>query len=158
MELHEQPAWPAELVELYRSDYPKLVRAAFLIVGSSGTAEEIVQDAFVAMVPKWGSVTAPAGYVRTSVVNGARAQLRRWGIEKKYLPDALPPAVPSTSVELHDALQTLPERQRVAVVLRYFIDLDDNAIGEALDCKPATVRSLVHRGVKALQKLSLIHI
>jgi DNA-directed RNA polymerase specialized sigma24 family protein len=104
------------------------------------------------MAPKWNTVAAPGGYVRTSVVNGARGQLRRWGIETKCLPDPLPPAVPDTSVELHDALQTLPERQRVAVVLRYFVDLDDDAIAEHLECQPATVRSLVHRGVKALQK------
>jgi RNA polymerase sigma factor (sigma-70 family) len=53
--------------------------------------------------------------------------------------------------EFRDALQLLPARQRTAVVLRYLCDLSDDDIADILDCRPATVRSLIHRGLAALR-------
>jgi RNA polymerase sigma factor (sigma-70 family) len=51
-----------------------------------------------------------------------------------------------------DALGGLPYQQRAAVTLRYWADWTDEQIGEALDCAPATVRTLLHRGIAALRK------
>lgn len=59
------------------------------------------------------------------------------------------------SVEARDAtvrlLRTLGERQRAAVVLRFYLALDDSEIGQVLGCRQATVRSLVSRGLAAMR-------
>jgi len=57
----------------------------------------------------------------------------------------------ATYDSLRSALLRLPPRQRAALVLRYFEDLPDTTIAELLRCRPATVRSLVARGLEALR-------
>jgi RNA polymerase sigma factor (sigma-70 family) len=54
--------------------------------------------------------------------------------------------------ELWDALATLSPRQRAAIVLRFYEDLPDDEIAQVLGCRPATVRTTVHRGLAALRK------
>ena len=54
--------------------------------------------------------------------------------------------------ELWDALATLPDRQRTAIVARYYLDLPDPEIADLLGCRPATVRTAIHRGLAALRK------
>ena len=54
---------------------------------------------------------------------------------------------------LVDALATLNERQRVAVVLRYYEDLSEAEIAVALGCRPGTVKSLLHRGLSQLREV-----
>ena len=63
------------------------------------------------------------------------------------------PPVPSHLVELADALAVLPERQRAAIVLRYYADLPEAEIAELLGCRPTTVRTLVARGMVALREV-----
>ena len=58
----------------------------------------------------------------------------------------------SALVELHDALGRLPERQRAAIILRYFVDIPDAEIAAALNCKSSTVRSLIRRGIGNLKE------
>jgi RNA polymerase sigma factor (sigma-70 family) len=52
-----------------------------------------------------------------------------------------------------DALAALPDRQRVAIVLRFYADLPDTRIAEILDCRPATVRTAIHRGLRSLRRV-----
>jgi len=61
--------------------------------------------------------------------------------------------MPQEMVEFRDLLLGLPLRQRSALVLRYFCDLGDADIAELLGCRPATVRSLVHRGLANLREV-----
>ena len=79
--------------------------------------------------------------------------LRRRGLEARHPPAALEAmAAPVELLELHTALGHLSERQRTAVVLRYFVDLPDHQIAEVLGCRVSTVRSLVHRALRVLRK------
>jgi RNA polymerase sigma factor (sigma-70 family) len=55
--------------------------------------------------------------------------------------------------ELFDVLAALPDRQRAAVVLRYWHDLDENQIADALGCRPGTVGSLLHRAIARLREV-----
>jgi RNA polymerase sigma factor (sigma-70 family) len=61
--------------------------------------------------------------------------------------------LPSELVELRDALDRLPWRQRAALILRYFVDIPDDEIAENLHCRPATVRSLIRRGIGTLREV-----
>lgn len=141
------------LTELYRREHEAMVRVASVIVGSRGQAEEIVQDAFEVVGQRWSTLANPGGYLRTTVVNGCRMALRRRTVEARHrVVDA--PAIdgPAELVELRDALGRLSERARIVVVLRYLVDLPDAEIADLLGCRPATVRSIVHRALKDLRK------
>jgi RNA polymerase sigma factor (sigma-70 family) len=85
-------------------------------------------------------------------VNRCRSWGRRQVLERDRRPRPPEPAE-LVADELWDALATLPERQRTAIVLRYYADLPDADIAEALGCRPATVRTSLHRGLAALRRV-----
>lgn len=142
---------------LYREEYEPSVRLAHLLIGDRARAEELAQDAFVRVLPKLATADNPGGYLRTVLVNLCRDHHRREARARR-LPRpperwAAPPGIPDASSAVWLALQQLPDRQREAIVLRYYLDLPTDEIAEALGARPATVRSLVHRGLTALQEL-----
>lgn len=146
------------LDELFRVHYRNLVALARLMVGSLGRAEELVQDSFVGMmrrVAATGLPDNPGGYLRTSVVNGCRAEFRRRDMQRRLDPvigrDGVAPAAPEPS-DLVDAVMALPLRQRQAVALRYFADLSEAQVASALGVRPGTVKTLLHRGVAKLRQ------
>lgn len=149
----EAADWPVELVQLYEEQYVQLVRLAFLVVGSRAAADEIVQDAFLATRAKWGAIrTSPGGYVRQTVVNGARGLLRRHDLERRHLPDPPPSDAPADLVDLRDALARLSMQQRTAIVLRYWAQLPDDETAALMQCRVGTVRSHLSRGIAILRK------
>jgi RNA polymerase sigma factor (sigma-70 family) len=143
------PTAPAGVDALFRREHTSM-----LIVGSRAEAEEAVQDAFIAVADRWDTIEHPAAYLRVTVVNRCRMVLRRRGVERRHAAASLPEIVdaPEHLIELRDALHVLGERERAAIVLRYLVDLPDDEIATALDCRPATVRSLVHRALAKLRK------
>ena len=144
-------AWPENLLTLYRERYAPMVRLAYLLTGNASVAEEIVQDAFVAVQRNWDRATSPGGYLRTTVVNNARTWHRRRALEERQRPGRRVDAGLAAD-EMWDMLQRLPDRQRAAVVLRFYEDLPDAEIARILGCRLPTVRTAVHRGLAALRK------
>ncbi len=138
-------------VALYRERYDPMVRVAYLMTGSQAIAEELVQDAFVSVHRSWDRATNPPAYLRTAVVNACRSWGRRQTLERLRKPA---PPDPATLVadEMWDVLQTLPPRQRAAIVLRFYEDLPDEEIATLLGCKVPTVRTAVFRGLEKLRK------
>jgi RNA polymerase sigma factor (sigma-70 family) len=143
--------WRDALVDLYRERQVALVRLAYLLTGDRAAAEEIVQDAFVAAQRSWDGVRAPAPYVRAAVVNRCRSWGRHQQVRRRWDPAVLEP-VSQQPDELWDALQRLTPRQRAAIVMRFYADLPDDEIATAIGCRPATVRTAIHRGLTALRK------
>ena len=141
-----------------------LTRTAYLLTGDRLAAEELVQDTLVRLYPKWRLVQAaevPLAYVRRTLANGfvnhtRRASRRETVVD--FLPDIPDEHDQSGRYDDRDQLwcllRTLPQRQRAALVLRYFHDLPDDEIGTALGCRIGTVRSLVSRGLTALRESS----
>ena len=144
--------WPPALVDAYRDRYAPLVRTARMILGSQAEAEEVVHDAFVATLAHWDNVEQPVPHLRRCVVNGANTVLRRRAVADRLRPDPPPPTATVQLVELRDVILALPLRQRTAIVMRFVDDLDDDAIADALGCAPATVRSLVSRGLQRIRE------
>lgn len=144
------------LEALYRREHRDLVRLAHLIVGDGARAEELVHDAFIRLMPHVGTSENPGGYLRTTVVNLCRDDQRRTAVARRHLPErpvaTAPPALPPESTAVWAALQGLPARQRAALALRYYADLPTEEIARMLDARPATVRSLVHRGIATLKE------
>lgn len=144
--------WDAELVNVYKERYHDFVRLAYLLTGQPAVAEEIVQDAFIASQRSWDGVRDPAPYVRAAVTNRCYSWGRRLKLERERQPAPPDPAELGAD-EMWDALQELNERQRVAIVLRYYADLPDKEIAAVLGCRVPTVRTAIHRGLKALRKV-----
>jgi RNA polymerase sigma factor (sigma-70 family) len=144
--------WDTGLVEVYEARYRDLVRLAYLLTGSVEVAEELVQDAFLAARNSWSSVREPFPYLRSAVVNRTRSWGRRLQLERRHAGAADEVAIGLQADELWDALGTLNERQRAAIVLRFYEDLPDARIAEILGCREATVRTAVHRGLARLRQ------
>lgn len=147
---------------LYAAHYATLVRLAALLVRSSGEAEEIVQDSFVAVHGKWGRLREPdkaVGYLRRTVVNRARSSQRRHRVADKHSVFSVEVAVSAEHSALAaesraaviDALHRLPPRQREVLVLRYYADLSEADIAAALGISRGAVKSHASRGMTALR-------
>jgi RNA polymerase sigma-70 factor (sigma-E family) len=156
--------WSADLavIDLYSMHYTALVRLAAMLVRDTPTAEEVVQDSFVAMHDGWDRLrdTEKAlAYMRQAVVNRSRSVLRhRMVVEKNQ--QKPPPDMPSAEhgalalVErsaVIAALRDLPERQREAIVLRYYSDLSEAEIAAAMKISRGAVKSHTSRGMAALR-------
>jgi len=131
-----------------------MYRLAFAMLGSDRDAEEVVQDAFVGVASHWETVDNPGGYLRVSVVNGARKRMsstaRRTVNESSVDAERLR-SVAMPGDYLLDVLDSLPDRQRVAIVLTYYSGLNSTEVGDVMDCPAATVRSLVNRALTRLR-------
>ena len=144
-------SWDEPFVALYRERYGPMVRLAYLLTGNRSVAEELVQDAFVSVHRSWSRATNPPAYLRVAVVNACRSWGRRQVVERERQPRP-PDHAELVGDEMWDVLQTLPERQRAAVVLRFYEDLPDRAIADLLGCREATVRTTIHRALLALRE------
>jgi RNA polymerase sigma-70 factor (sigma-E family) len=143
--------------ELFAEQFPRLVRVAALIVGSTATAEEIVQDAFIKVYRRWDGLDSPAAFARVCVVNGCRDRLRRrarWRVRVPLLVDdpTVTEPVDEGEIEILELVRALPERQRTAIVLRYYEGLTPTEIAEVLGVTPASVKSLLHRAIETFRE------
>lgn len=142
---------------LFAAEYDAMLRLAYVLSRDQHEAEEIVQDAFVEVTDRWSVLLNPGGYLRTAVVNGVRRRGRRNANRRRILEaNAATIAGPGHHVdgydEIVDVLSTLPDHQRIALVLAYYGGLGPNEIAEALGCRPGTAKSHVHRGLRRLRK------
>jgi RNA polymerase sigma-70 factor (sigma-E family) len=150
------------VTQLYSMHYRALVRLADLLVRDTATAEEVVQDAFVAMHGGWQRLRdqeKALAYLRQAVVNRSRSVLRHRSIVGKNLNEAradMPSAGHGVSGLLEHpavraALRDLPDRQREAIVLRYCADLSEAEIAAAMGISRGAVKSHTARGMSALR-------
>jgi RNA polymerase sigma-70 factor (sigma-E family) len=145
-----------------REHTPALLRTAYLLTGNGLAAEELVQDTLVRLYPKWHRVETadvPLAYVRRSLANGYINQTRR-ASRREFAFEDVPERVDTQDAvsqladrdEIWAGLRDLPDRQRTALVLRFFEDLTDAESADALGCRVGTVRSLVSRGLATLRE------
>jgi RNA polymerase sigma-70 factor (sigma-E family) len=156
--------WSADraVMELYAAHYRSLVRLAAVLVRDIPTAEEVVQDAFVALHGEWPRLRdadKAVAYLRQAVVNRCRSLLRHRAVVGPSLQEG-PPDRPGAA---HDALvalerdsvkaalRDLPDRQREAIVLRYYADLSEEEIAAAMGISRGAVKSHTARGMSALR-------
>lgn len=138
--------------ELYRGERAGLVRLALLVTGSRAAAEDVVQESFLRLRSTSTELTDPVRYLRRIVLNEARQVLRRREVERRYRTSDPGLVLPPELDEMWRLLAGLPEKRRVALVLRYYEDLPFSEIARLMDCPESTARSLVHRGLKSLRR------
>lgn len=160
----------AALERLYAEHWRGLVRLGVLLLRDQGAAEEVVQDAFVAVHARWHRLEDPdraLAYLRRTVVNRSRSVLRHRTVVDRHLRSVGPddPAradapgadhrLTATVRRTHvlDALQRLPRRQREVLVLRYYGDLAEAEIAAALGISAGSVKSHASRAAAALRDL-----
>jgi RNA polymerase sigma-70 factor (sigma-E family) len=158
-------AGTVDLRTLYDAHWRYLVRLATLLVDDVASAEDVVQDAFVALHRKAGDLRDPdAGlaYLRTSVLNLSRSVIRRRQVARKHLKVAEPEGTAGADhdVLVRDehrqalaAVRTLPPRQREVLVLRYWSGLSEREIAETLGISPGSVKSAASRAMATLQTI-----
>jgi len=149
---------------LYSEHYRALVGLAAFLVRDNATAEEVVQDSFVAMHCGWRRLRdsdKALSYLRRSVVNRSRSVLRHRMVVDRNAPQP-PPDMPSaeqgaiTEMErsaVVDALRTLPLRQREALVLRFYADLSAGQIASIMGISTGAVKSHTARGMSTLRSV-----
>jgi RNA polymerase sigma-70 factor (sigma-E family) len=147
---------------IYTTHYRSLVRLAVLLVRDVATAEEIVQDSFIATHCAWrrlGDTEKALTYLRRSVVNRSRSILRHQAVADKIAPELAPdlPSAEEDALSLLErsavisALQTLPSRQREVMVLRYYAGLSDAQIASAMGISMGAVKHHAARGMSSLR-------
>jgi RNA polymerase sigma-70 factor (sigma-E family) len=148
------------LVETYERYAPDAVRLAYLMTGDHALAEDLAQEAFVRMAARLAYLREPDAtwpYLRRSVINLAKNHYRHRSVEQAYLQRVKATGCSQTDPDvvshesMRKALLGLPERQRAAIVLRYYEDLPESEIAALLRCRPGTVRSLLSRATVALR-------
>jgi RNA polymerase sigma-70 factor (sigma-E family) len=156
--------WDADraVTALYTTHYRSLVRLAQLLVRDDDTAQEVVQDSFVAMHGAWRRLQDSGkalSYLRQSVVNRSRFVLSR-RIAADWTAPKPPPDGPSAergALTLLDrsvvvsALRELPPRQREALVLRYYGDLSEAQIASTMGISKGAVKTHTARAMSALR-------
>jgi RNA polymerase sigma-70 factor (sigma-E family) len=150
------------VAELYSLHYRALIRLAGMLVRDTATAEDVVQDAFVAMRDAWprlGDAEKALAYLRQCVVNRSRSVLRHRVVVDKILQKALPEA-PSAELgapallersAVVAALRELPDRQREAILLRYYADLTEAEIAATMGINRGAVKAHTARGMAMLR-------
>jgi RNA polymerase sigma-70 factor, ECF subfamily len=143
--------------EFLHTGYPRLVAAVALACGSRPAAEDAVQEALLRAwerSEKGEEIRSLNAWVTTVSLNLARSGLRRVMAERRARSrlsrDVVPAATSSDRVDIERALAALPRRQREAVVLRYYLQMDTREAAEALGVHEGTVKSTLSRARSAL--------
>lgn len=139
--------------QFYADNAATMVRFAYLMSGSDSAAEDLAQEAFIAVYLRFDRLDNPAAYLRTCIVNGAKRRGKREQLAKKTLHALREPVTSDHPDELHDALLALPQRQRAAIFLRYYLDLSEREIAAVLGCRQGTVKSTLHAARQRLAEV-----
>ena len=143
----------ASFDDLYRDEFGPMMRLARGLVDTQEIAEEIVQDAFARVYERWNRLDSPGGYLRTAVVNGARSELRKREVRRRIGIRPFIPPQPEDRDYLLDALDQLSPRQRTVLVLKFYADMTEKEIAQAMGIRPGTVKSATSRGLAELRKV-----
>ena len=154
----------AAITALYDAHYRSLVRLATLLVHDISTAEEVVQDSFVALhagLHRLRDSEKTLSYLRAAVVNRSRSVLRHRVVVDRNAPKP-PPDMPSAehgAMALLErsavvaALRSLPERQREVVVLRFYGDMSEAQIATTMGITRGAVKSHTSRAMSSLRSV-----
>jgi RNA polymerase sigma-70 factor (sigma-E family) len=153
---------------LYQQHAVGLIRLAMVMIGDRAAAEDVVQDAFFGLYRNWFRLGDPANalvYTRSSVLNGCRNALRtrarRGQRDHAAGVDTAPDLESAESQVLLTeegrrmiaAIRKLPDRQREAIVLRFYLDMSEEEAANAMGVSRGTVKSTTSRAVAALGRM-----
>ncbi len=152
-----------DFATIFNVHHRRAVRLAYLLTGDADNAEDIVSDAFAKVYRQWQrkDIDDIGAYIRRAVVNQANSKLRRRYLERAHASTRsgddrgvlMVDELAGEKDQMWQAIQRLPDKQRRAVVLRYYEDLSVEETAEILGISPGTVKSQVSRGLDRLRQL-----
>jgi RNA polymerase sigma-70 factor (sigma-E family) len=145
--------------EYVASRWSALYRTAYLLSGNHADAEDLAQSALVKAYLSWSKVVeaaSPDAYVRRILTNAFISGRRPLRVVRERLVDQTPDSAVVTDdsedrLLLWPHIAALPPKQRAVVVLRYYEDLSEKQIADALGCSPGTVKSNASLALRALR-------
>ncbi|WP_224276680.1 RNA polymerase sigma factor [Nocardioides lacusdianchii] len=155
---------PLDLESFCHAEHPRLVRLLSLHTGDVETARDLSQETLVKVCVHWRKVRSlevPQAWVTRVALNLATSHHRRSAVRRRHTADTGGDTSP-TSVRddegwmVRAAVASLPERQRTAVILRYFEDLPVDEVADLMGVSPSAVKKLTARGVDRLRVLLAI--
>jgi RNA polymerase sigma-70 factor (sigma-E family) len=157
------PLEDGQLEALYLEHYHQLFRLAAVVLGGTGVAEDVVQEAFIRVYGARSNIRDTDrvfAYLRMTTVNLARSALRRQQVAQRHAP--LSPAEPpgpedqamarAREAGVQNALRRLPCRQQQVIVLRYYGDLSVHETAETLHISAGSVKTHGSRALAALAR------
>ena len=148
------------LEELYVRNAPAAMRLAYFLTGDRDQAEDLVQEAFVRVAGRFQHRRVPENvhaYLRRTIVNLFTSQIRRRRLERRWLHrqavelTTTGPEDNTLREDLWRALEVLSQRQRAAIVLRYYEDLSEREAAGVLGCSLGALNQLVVRATATLR-------
>jgi RNA polymerase sigma factor (sigma-70 family) len=147
----------AELEALYRAQYRQFVRVATAIAGEE-RAHDVVQEAFARAIRSSSSYRGEGtieAWLWQILINAARAE-RSSRADTSSLDDDEPPVIgnghPTDDLDIRAWVVSLPERQKLAVFLRYYADLDYRTLGSVLGVEVGTVSATLSAAHTSLRR------
>lgn len=151
-----------DLTAFCEAHYESLVRLLSVYCGDLDLAEDLAQEALIAVCRDWRKVKnhpLPEAWLRKVALNVANSHFRRRKAERRrqerlesHHPQAHHDPDVAVSVALRDAVATLPNRQRMALVLRFFADLPVGTVAMLMECSEGTVKSLTNRAISSIRE------
>ena len=136
--------------------------ALALYCGDRAVAEELAQEALVRTWERWNRIEAPRAFTYHVAFNLARSSLRRRGAERRAkarlrsrTPTFAHPQDSATAVAVQEAVRALPERQRRAIVARFYADMTVAEASVAMGCAQGTVKALTSQAIANLRRSGL---
>ena len=151
-----------EFVDTFATHHRAALRLAYLLTGDTGSAEDIVADAFAGMFVRWrrDRIDDPAAYLRRAVVNQTRGRFRRASVRRRHDERVVTRLEPAgvgfdervaERERLRGALAQLPAGQRATVVLRVLEDLSVAETARVMGVSAGTVKVQLARGLERLR-------
>lgn len=146
--------------DFVREVRPPLLRALTRLAGDPTVAEDVVQDALVYVVHHWDRVSradSPVAYTWKVALGRLDKLRRRQGVERRHLPSLVSPSTMDLADEasrgqVWDLVWALPEKQRLAVVLREVVGLPYADIADQMGVSQDLARQLRSRGMRFLRR------
>jgi len=154
------------VTRLYEAHALGMIRLAHIMLGDRASAEDVVQEAFCGLYRRWSHLAdhgSAVHYVRSAVLNRCRSVLRRrtTSLAPHGLGGQPEPVISAESAvltreerdEIMRAVRRLPQRQREALVLRFYLDLSAEETATTMGISPSSVRSATHRALASLGRM-----
>jgi RNA polymerase sigma-70 factor (ECF subfamily) len=145
--------------DFYAAEFHRLTLQIYAYTADVGLAQDAVQEAFSRAWPRWDRLSTydnPAAWVRRVAMNVAASRWRRARAARAhahYHRESFADGPNPDRVALAQAMATLPERQRRALVLFHVADLSIGEIAAQEGVAEGTVKAWLHRGRTALATL-----